>query len=389
MPLTDVIVKKAAPRPTSYKLPDERGLYLLVMPNGRKYWRMRYSWRGKENTLAFGVYPDVSLKMARVKRDEARLALAQGLNPKTGRASGRLFEDVAREWFAKNIQAVRSKGHAQTVLSRLERLIFPSLGHRPAGEITAQDLLDTLRPLEARGVLETAHRVLQICGQVLRYAVARGEAKRDPTADLRGALPPKKLKHHASLTGTAEVAGLVRAIESFTGGKIVHCALRFSLLTFARPGEIRHAEWGEVDLEAREWRIPAEKMKKRRPHIVPLSSQAAEVLTEMRGVSGHGRYVFPSLWNLARGDRPMSENTIAAALRRMGYEKEQMSAHGFRSLASTLLNENGFPPDVIERQLAHVEGNAVRAAYNHAEYLPERRRMMQWWGDYLDELAQK
>lgn len=389
MPLTDVIVRRAEARSASYKLPDGRGLYLLVMPNGRKYWRMRYSWRGKENTLAFGVYPDVSLKMARVKRDEARLALAQGLNPKTGRASGRLFEDVAREWFAKNIQAVRSKGHAQTVLSRLERLIFPSLGHRPAGDITAQDLLDTLRPLEARGVLETAHRVLQICGQVLRYAVARGEAERDPTADLRGALPPKKPKHHASLTDTAEVAGLVRAIESFTGGKVVHCALRFSLLTFARPGEIRHAEWSEVDLDAEEWRIPAEKMKKRRPHIVPLSRQAAEVLVEMRGVSGHGRYVFPSLRNLARGDRPMSENTIAAALRRMGYEKEQMSAHGFRSLASTLLHENGFPPDAIERQLAHVEANTVKAAYNYAEYLPERRRMMQWWADYLDELAQK
>ena len=389
MPLTDVIVRKAEARSASYKLPDGRGLYLLVMPNGHKYWRMRYSWRGKENTLAFGVYPDVSLKMARMKRDEARLTLAQGLNPKTGRASGRLFEDVAREWFAKNIQAVRSEGHAQTVLSRLEHLIFPSLGHRPAGEITAQDILNMLRPLEARGVLETAHRVLQICGQVLRYAVARGEAERDPTADLRGALPPKKPKHHASLTDTAEVAGLVRAIESFTGGKVVHCALRFSLLTFARPGEIRHAEWSEVDLDAEEWRIPAEKMKKRRPHIVPLSRQAAEVLVEMRGVSGHGRYVFPSLRNLARGDRPMSENTIAAALRRMGYEKEQMSAHGFRSLASTLLHENDWPSDVIERQLAHVEGNAVRAAYNHAEYLPERRRMMQWWADYLDELTKK
>lgn len=390
MPLTDVLVRQAKAESKAYKLVDERGLFLLVHPNGSKYWRLRYSWKGKENTLAFGIYPDVSLKDARLKRDEARLQLTQGINPKTGKSNTKLtFEIIALEWYEKYIVAVRSPRHAETVISRLKRLVFPHIGMYPIAEIKAQDLLDMLRPLEARGVLETAHRVQQICSQIFRYAVARGMAERDPSGDLRGALPPQKEKHHASLTDPQSIAGLLRAMDDFQGGAIVRCALWFSLLTFARPGEVRHAEWSEIDFKAQEWRIAAEKMKMRRQHIVPLARQTLMILNEMRTMTGHGRYIFPSNRAVAKGERPMSENTVLAALRRMGYGKDEMTAHGFRSMASTILHELGWPSDAIERQLAHVEGNSVKAAYNYAEYLAERKKMMQAWADWVDDLKSR
>jgi integrase len=313
--------------------------------------------------------------------------LAQGLNPTdTREKAGVTFEEIALEWFEKYMLPVRAPTHTAMVISQLKRLVFPHIGSYPMNSITPQMLLNMLRPLEARGILETSHRVMQICGQVFRYAVARGQADRDPTGDLRGALPPRRHKHFASITDPRQIAGLLHAIEAFQGGLIVECALRFSLLTFARPGEIRHAEWTEFDLTAAEWRIPAEKMKAKRQHIIPLSRQSLETVRRIMPVTGHGKYVFPSIRSIVKGNVPMSENTIAAALRRIGYAKEEMSAHGFRSMASTNLNEQGWPPDVIERQLAHVEGNSVRAAYNYAEYLPERREMMQSWADWLDGL---
>ncbi|MDR1874814.1 MAG: tyrosine-type recombinase/integrase [Synergistaceae bacterium] len=385
--MSETTVRQAKPQEKPYKIPDERGLVLLVHPNGSRYWRFRYSWKGKENMLALGVYPDVSLKEARMKRDEFKIMLAQGMNPADTRVkAGTTFEAIAREWFEKYMLPTRAPTHTAMIISRLERLVFPQIGAYPIKSIDAQTLLRVLRPLEARGVLETAHRVMQICGQVFRYAVARGQAERDPSADLRGALPSRKHKHHASLTEPKQVADLLRAMESFQGGVVVECALWFSLLTFARPGEVRHAEWTEFDLSGAEWRIPEDKMKMKRTHIVPLSRQTVKIVQKIKEVTGHGRYVFPSIRVIATGQVPMSENTIVAALRRMGYGKEEMCAHGFRSMASTNLNEMGWAPDVIERQLAHVEGNSVRAAYNYAEYLPERRKMMQAWADWLDDL---
>jgi len=403
MALTDVLVRQAKPKDKSYKLVDGRGLFLLIMPTGAKYWRMRYSWKGKENTLAFGVYPDISLRDARLKRDEARLALAQGVNPKVEKALVELtFEVVAREWYEKHMLPTKAPTHTAMIISQLERLIFPHIGILPVNEVKPKDLISMLKPLEARGVIETAHRVLQICGQVLRYAVARGHAEHDSSAALRGALPPRLHKHHASITEPRKIAGLIRAIDSFPDSATVQCALRFSMLTFQRPGEIRHAEWAEINLSTAEWRISAEKMKKTKekkkndpPHIVPLSRQALEVLQRIREFTGHGRYVFPSIRAIVHGNMPMSEATIVVALRRMGYGKEEMCAHGFRTMASTNLNEarktdgsRMWSEDAIERQLAHVEHNKVRSAYNQAENLPERREMMQWYADWLDSLRE-
>jgi integrase len=262
--------------------------------------------------------------------------------------------------------------------------VFPWLGSSPVGEINAPELLAVLRRIEGRGALETAHRIHQVSGQVFRYAIATGRAQRDPSADLRGALPPVREKHHAALSKPADVAGLMRAIAGYQGSFVVRCALRLAALTFVRPGELRKAEWSELDLDEGMWRIPARRMKMRAEHLVPLSRQAVEILRELHPLTGAGRYVFPGARTTGR---PMSENAITAALRRMGYERGQMTAHGFRTMASTLLNELGWPADAIERQLAHVERDGVRDAYNRAEYLAERRRMMQAWADYLGGLT--
>jgi integrase len=339
----------------------------------------------------------VTLKSAREKRDAARRQLAAGIDPgqarkaeKLAQAGAESFEAIAREWHAK-FSPGWVASHGDRILRRLEKDVFPWLRGRPIAEVNAPELLALLRRIESRGALETAHRAMQNCGQVFRYAVATGRAERDPTGDLRGALPPPKEEHHASIIEPKRIGELLRAIDAYEGFFVTKSALRFAPLVFVRPGELRKAQWPEIDLEKAEWRIPAERMKMREQHIVPLSRQAVEILREIEPLTNGAisakpnapRYVFPS----ARSrERPMSENAVLAALRRMGYAKEEMTGHGFRSMASTLLHEQGWNHQAIERQLAHAERNAVSAAYNFAEHLPERRKMMQGWADYLDAL---
>lgn len=392
MPLSDIAIKAAKPKEKSYKLADGFGLLLLVQPAGGKWWRFKYRFGGKEKGLSFGTYPDVSLKDARGRRDDARKLIANGVDPGVHRqlekarkveTAGNSFEAIAREWYAK-YAPTWAPSHGEKIIRRLERDIFPWLGATPIGDITAPALLAALRKVEARGAVETAHRVHQNCGQVFRYAVATGRAERDPSGDLRGALPPVRQEHHASITDPSAIGELLRAMKGYSGSLVTRCALQLAPLVFVRPGELRRAEWAEIDLDAAEWRIPAEKMKSRALHIVPLSIQAVAILLELQPLTGRGKYVFPS----GRGpSRCMSENGVLSALRRMGYSGKQMTGHGFRSMASTLLNEQGWPRDAIERQLAHGERDKVRAAYNYAEHLPERRKMMQAWADYLDSLA--
>lgn len=391
MPLTDTTIRNIKPGDKAVKLFDGNGLFLLVTPNGGKWWRLKYRFGGKEKLLSLGTYPEVSLKDARMNRDEARKEIAKGIDPSQSRKvkktaqrdrDANSFETVAREWFAK-FSSNWVASHSNKILRRLERDVFPWIGGRPIAEVTAPELLMVLRRIESRGAIETAHRAMQNCGQVFRYAIATGRAERDPAADLRGALAPVKEKHYASITDPRAIGALLRTIDGYQGSFVTQCALRLAPLVFVRPGELRRAEWSEFDLDAAEWRIPAERMKMRDPHIVPLSEQAVSILLDLQPLTGDGRYVFPGA---RTNGRPMSENTVNAALRRLGYGKEEMTGHGFRSMASTLLNEQGWHHDAIERQLAHVERNAVRAAYNYAEHLPERRKMMQAWADYLDGL---
>lgn len=389
--LTELQCKNAKPLEKPYKLADGGGLYLLVNPNGSKWWRLKYRYLGKEKLLSLGVYPSVTLANARDGRDEARKTLKSGVCPSGQRksekllkhlASGNTFQAIAEEWYQGRLPNW-APATAKKVRRYLDNDIFPWLGSRPIGEIGAPELLATVRRVESRGALELAHRIREYSGQVFRYAVATGRAERDPSADLRGALPPVKSKHHASVTDPKQIGALLRAIDGFTGSFITKCALQLAPLVFVRPGELRHAEWSEIDLEAKEWRIPGPKMKMRDRHIVPLSSQAVEVLKAIQPLTGQGKYVFPGNRTI---QRPMSENTVNAALRRLGYEKDEMTGHGFRSMASTLLHEQGWLHEAIERQLAHADRNSVSAAYNYAEHLPKRREMMQSWADFLDGL---
>ncbi len=387
-PLTDTKVRTTKPTEKPQKLFDGGGLFLLVTPTGGRLWRFKYRFGGSEKLLSIGTYPETSLAEARQRRDQASALLANGIDPsetkKAQKAAGNreteTFEIIAREWHAK-FSPSWATSHAKTTIRRLELFIFPWLGARPVITITAPELLAALRRIEAKGALETAHRVKQVCGQVFRYAIATGRAERDPSGDLRGAIPPASGKHMATITDPKEIAGLLRSIDDYRGGIVTRCALQLAPLVFVRPGELRQAEWSEFNLETAEWRIPAEKMKAGAVHIVPLSRQAIDILREIHPLTGHGRYVFPS----PRTDsRPMSSNAILSALRRMGYAKDEMSGHGFRSMASTLLNEQGWNRDAIERQLAHAERNSARAAYNYAEFMPERKKMMQAWADYLE-----
>ena len=390
MALNDTAIrnKKAGAKPIKFF--DEGGLFLLVTPNGGKWWRFKYRYQGKEKLLSLGTYPDTPLLAARQKRDQARKLLATGVDPSAQRKAEKAehnhentFEGVTREWLAK-FAPKWTKAQPDRILRRLELDVFPTIGNRPIGQITAPELLTALRRIEARGVVETAHRAMQSCGQVFRYAIATGRAERNPAADLRGALSPNVVKHHASITDTRQVGQLLRDISAYEGSFITRCALRFAPLVFVRPGEMRQAEWAEFDFDKHEWRIPAARMKMGEPHIVPLSKQAIGILRELQPLTGAGRYLFPGARSITR---PMSENTVNAALRRLGYDKDTMTGHGFRSMASTILNEQGtWNRDAIERQLAHGERDSVRAAYNYAEHLPERRRMMQAWADYLDKL---
>ncbi|HVA11594.1 MAG TPA: integrase arm-type DNA-binding domain-containing protein [Candidatus Dormibacteraeota bacterium] len=389
--LTERAIHNAKPASKIKRLYDAGGLYLEITPRGAKWWRLKYRFNGKEKRLALGVYGNVPLKEARLKRDGAKKLLSQGNDPGEVRKSQKIvrnatntesIEIIAREWFAK-FSPGWAPSHSGKILRRLKRDIFPWLGRRSIREVSASELLAVVRRIESRGALETAHRALQNCSQIFRYAVANGYAERDPSPDLRGALPPAKEKHHPSLTDAKAVGALLRAIHGYDGHLVTRCALKLAPLVFVRPGELRRAEWAEFNLESAEWRIPAEKMKSRAPHVVPLSRQALEVLRELKPLTGAGKYLFPSIRSASR---PMSENTVNAALRRLGYTKDQMTGHGFRSMASTTLNEQGWNRDAIERQLAHGERDPVRAAYNYAEHLPERRKMMQAWADYLDGL---
>jgi integrase len=387
--LNDASVRNAKPDSggQQVKLADGGGLYLLIHPNGGKYWRMNYRFGNRQCTLALGVYPDVSLKKARERRDNARKQIADGIDPSAVKqaekqAQADSFEAIAKEWNAKRSRKVSSL-YADKTMRRLERDIFPWLGRRPIKDIQAPDLLAALQRIEKRGAHETAHRTRSLCGEVFRYAIATGRAERDPSTDLRGALTPVKHKSMATITDPKNVGALLRAIADYSGAFVTRCALQLAPLLFVRPGELRYAEWSEIDLDALEWRIPAHKMKMKDKHIVPLSTQAVAILRELHPFTERGRYVFPSV---RTPDRPMSDNTVNAALRRMGFEKSEIVGHGFRAMASTLLHEMGWQSDVIERQLAHAERNKVKAAYNHAQYLPERRKMMQAWADYLDAL---
>lgn len=380
MPLSDVKIRKMELRDKPYLVRDEKGLYLEVHPNGSKYWRIRVWDHGKEVRRSLGVYPTISLAAARQKRDEIHGKIATGERPFVAASSGATFRDVATEWMQNKVLPIRTKKHIDTVSSRLARFILPALGDMRLDEIQPQDVLALIRRLEACQVYETAHKTLIICSQVFRYGISIGKCFRDPAMDLRGALVPAKKGHRATVTDPRKIGELLRAIDDYQGSAIVRAAMQLTALTFARPGEIRHAEWTEFDLAKGEWKIPAEKMKMRRPHIVPLSRQAVETIDAIAILTGTGRYLFPSVRSSAR---PISDATVTAALRRMGFAKDEMSHHGFRSMASTILNENGWPADAIERQLAHVEGNSVRAAYNYAEHLEKRREMMQWWADWL------
>jgi integrase len=392
MALTNNEIKNAKPREKAYKLSDGNGLFLLIAPNGSKYWRFKYRFNDKEKLLALGVYDQVTLAEARSRRNKARVLLANGVDPGQLKqenkrlskiAAENSFESIAREWHVK-FSIKWTPKHSARILRQFEKEIFPWLGKRAITAITAPEILAALRRTENRGAIETAHRAHQTCSQVFRYAIATGRAERDPSVDLRGALPPTRKKHYASLTDIKAVGELLRAINDYQGHFVTKCALRIAPLLFVRPGELRQAEWSEFNFEINEWRIPAEKMKMRVTHIVPLPTQAVIILRELYPLTGQRKYVFPCVRS---SSRPMSENTINAGLRRLGYTKDEMTGHGFRSMASTLLNEQGWNRDAIERQLAHAERNNIRAAYNYAEYLPERRKMMQHWADYLDTLA--
>lgn len=393
MPLTDRAVRNAKGRSTPYKLTDGGGLYLLVQPNGGRYWRMDFRFAGKRRTLAVGVFPTMSLAEAREQRTMARKQLASGIDPAAQRkldkvaaimAADNTFRAVAEEWLAK----LASERRAATTLEKIRWLLdfaYPTIGTRPVAHITAPEVLIALRGVEKRGRRESARRLRSVCGRVFRYAIATGRAERDPSADLRGALAAPTVKHRPAITEPKAIGALLRTIDGFEGQPTTKAALQLLAFTFVRPGEIRQAEWREFDFDAAEWRIPAEKMKMRRPHRVPLARQAIAILREIQNITGHGRFVFPSVRSVRR---PMSDNTLNAALRRLGYSKDEVTAHGFRSTASVRLNEMGqWNPDAIERQLAHMEADDVRRAYTHAaEYWDERRRMMQVWADYLDGL---
>jgi integrase len=393
MALTDTFVKnvKHSGAPAGDKVTDGQGLHLLVKAAG-KYWRLSYRFLGKQKTLALGVYPEVSLAQARQRRDQARKLLAEGADPSVAKradkvarklAADNTFEAVAQAWLAKT-KALRAESTDAKVQGWLKNDVLPAIGRLPIAEITPRDVLDLVRKVEKRGAIDSATRMKQLCGQIFRYAVAEGSAERDVTADLRGALAVRRTVHLAAITEPAKVGALLRAIHGYSGHPVTVAALKLAPLLFVRPGELRHAEWSEIDFDAAEWRIPGTKMKMGADHIVPLATQAVEVLTELQKLTGRARYVFPSV---RTGARPMSENTINAALRGMGYSSDMHTAHGFRATARTILDEvQGERVDLIEHQLAHAVKDVNGRAYNRTAHLPARKEMMQRWANYLDQL---
>jgi integrase len=395
MSLTDLVIRNAKPREKAYKLGDGRGLYLLVEPNGSKLWRFKYRFVGKVRKLSLGAYPEVPLALARERQLEARRLIGQNVDPLEQKkqdkraarvASAHSFEAVGREWFLK-FSATWAVSHSSKVLLRLDNNLFPWLGSRPISSLEADEILETLRRVEARGALETAHRCLAYCGQIFRYAIATGRARRNPAADLRGALPPARGKHLASITNPEGIGELLRAIDGYHGNERTRCALRLAPLTFVRPGELRHAEWSEVDFDAAEWRIPGDKMKMDQPHLIPLSRQAIEILRSLQALTGSGRYLFHCERSKSR---PMSDNTVNGALRRLGYTGDEMTGHGFRAMARTVLDEVlGYRVEWIEHQLAHTVKDPNGRAYNRTAFREGRKEMMQGWADYLDRLRSK
>lgn len=399
MPLSDTACKNAhknekAGSGKPFKLSDEKGLFLLVKPQEDgwgKWWRFKYRFEGKEKLLSLGTYPETSLAQAREKRDEARKQIAAGIDPSENRKAikaskaenaANSFEVIAREWGLKKVENWEEKNHRSKRM--LERNVFPWLGSKPIAEILPKDILSCLRRVEEHGTIETAHRTLQICGQVFRYAVATGRVDRDITHDLKGALPPAKGEHFAAITEPKEAAELLRAIDGYQGSLPAVCALKLAPLVFVRPGELRAMQWQDVNLETAEWRFFVSKTKVQ--HIVPLSRQAVAILQELHPLTGRGCYAFPSE-RTPNGDRCMSENTMNAALKRLGYGKDKMTGHGFRAMARTILDEVlGVRPDFIEHQLAHAVRDPNGRAYNRTAHLTERHKMMQQWADYLDTL---
>ncbi|HTY21348.1 MAG TPA: integrase arm-type DNA-binding domain-containing protein, partial [Geobacteraceae bacterium] len=392
-PLTELQIKKAKPAPKEFKLFDGGGLFLLVTPVGGKLWHFKYRFAGKEKKLAFGAYPIITLAEARQLREEAKKFLASDVDPGEVRksrkeeldAEQRTFERVALEWFAKN-EPVWSLSHCNTVKRRLNHDIFPVFGNRPIAEIRRSDIISLLKGIEARGKVETAKRIKIYCGQIFRYALNNDWIEYNPTADLKASdiLTKVEEKHHAAITDPKKVAGLLRAIDGYTGTCTVKYALQIAPLVFVRPGELQKAEWSEIDLDTAEWNIPAARMKTKQPHLVPLSRQAVGILRELYKLTGSFKYLFPSLRS---NQRPMSNVAMLAAFRRMGYDKEEMTTHGFRAMARTILDEVlQIRPDFIEHQLAHAVRDPNGRAYNRTAHLAERRKMMQIWADYLDGL---
>ncbi len=391
MPLTDTHIRSLKPEAKPRKYFDGGGLFLYVPPTGSKLWRMAYRFEGKSKLLSFGDYPAVSLKDARGRREEAKGLLAKGIDPSAQKKAAKheqvtaerdCFENIALDWHRTRLAGFSEK-HQGTALYRLNTYILPIIGKKHIARLEAPEILALVKSIEGKGNHETARRVLQIIGQVFRFAIAMGKIKHNIAADLHGALRPRKVTHRAAVLEKEKVAQLLMSIDEYAGYFPLVCALKLAPMLFVRPTELRCATWQEFDLDAAEWRIPAERMKMRRTHIVPLSRQALTILKELKKFSGYGHYLFPST---RTETRPISDATMLNALRRMGYQKHEMSVHGFRSIASTLLNELGYNRDWIERQLAHGDSNGVRAAYNYAEYLPERKKMMQEWSDFLGQL---
>ena len=391
MPLTDTTLRAVKPSDKLQKLFDGGGLFLAISPSGTKSWRLKFRYAGTEKLLTLGQYPLVSLKDARERAMDAKKTLAAGKDPTVEKKHAQhqqknTFELIAREWHEKQ-SPVWVPTYSKKVLIKLEKHVFPYIGSRPIAEISAPELLAMLRKREARGSISEAHMIRGICGSVFRYAVASGRAERDPSYDLRGALTAYSGKHYPAVTDPDKVGELLLTIDNYQQSFVLRCAMQFLALTFCRSAEVRHAEWSEFDFDDMLWRISAAKMKMSRDHIVPLCSQAVQILESLRPLTGDSKYVFRTSWS--GEDKPIGQTTLISALRRMGVKKEEMCTHGFRAMASTLLNEQGYHADVIERQLAHVPYGRVRGIYNRAEYLPERRAMMQEYANYLDSLRER
>ncbi len=401
---SDATIKALKPKATMYRLNDGDGLYVLVKPDGAKWWRLDYSINGKRKTLSLGVYPDTTLSAARKKANDARELVATGTDPSDLRKTAKQvqikrlaaerriddglpsegsFEAIAREW-AKIPTSKRSSAQTEKIIGWMEKDVFPWLGKLPVNEITSPEVKAVIKRISDRGALDIARRVLFNCGRVFKYAISEGYSQVDPTACLGEHLPVKKVKSHAAITEPLAVGELLRAIEGYTGTFVTKCALQLAPLFFVRPGELRMAEWAEIDLNNAEWNIPAERMKMREPHLVPLSTQAIEILRKLQPLTGTGKFVFPGARSASR---PMSENTVVAALRRLDYGHDEMTGHGFRAMARTILDEVlQVRPDYIEHQLAHAVRDANGRAYNRTTHLHERKKMMQQWADYLDKL---